>query len=323
MKAACINRYGRTEVLEITDVDIPAPEPNQVLLQVKAASINPRDWLLMRGIYPFKKLAEPFPIVLGSDMSGTVIEIGANVTTLKVGDDVFGMQPIRGKFGAFAEYAVITESALSIKPPGISHAEAAAMPCAGMTSFQTIRDLAKLMPGETILINGASGGVGTYAIQIAKSVGAHVVAVCGPDNQVLCKNLGADETINYKTENFEKQHNKYDVVYDVIGRSSPKKSRQALKRGGRYVSTIPSLGMVWQSGLSKVTALLKLNKQQTAHLTLVKPEGVDLAEMAALCLKGKMKSIIDSRFSLENTVAAFEKSQSWRAKGKIVIEIAN
>jgi len=321
MKAVYIQKYGRSDVMETGDVAVPSLQPDQVLIKVKAVSLNPRDWLLMRGIYPFKKLAEPFPIILGSDMSGTVVTTGAEATKYKVGDDVFGMQPIKGKFGALAEYAAIKESAVALKPAALSHAVAAAMPCAGMTSFQTIRDLAKLKTGETILINGASGGVGTYAIQMAKAAGAHVIAVCGPTNQKLCTSLGADETIDYKSENFEHRSDSYDVVYDVIGRSSPAKCQKSLKKNGRYISTIPSPAMFLKAKLSQMTRLFGLNKSQTSHLILVKPDGHDLAAMALLIENGKMKSVIDSTYPLADVKAAFDKIQSWRAKGKVIVEI--
>lgn len=322
MQAAFIERYGRTDVLQVGERPKPTPAPDQVLVKVKAASINPRDWLLMRGIYPFKKLAEPFPIVLGSDMAGTIVALGDQVTSYAVGDDVFGMQPARDKFGAFAEYVAIKASAVALKPADISHADAAAMPCAGLTSFQTVRDLAKLQPGEHILINGASGGVGSYAVQMAKAAGAHVTAVAGPDNQGLCKQLGADETLDYKQENFENHQDRYNVVYDVIGRSSPKKCRKCLKKGGRYISTIPSPSLFLQAKLSKFTAALGMNKRQTTDLILVAPKGEDLSEMATMMLDSTLKSLIDSTFPLSEAPAAFEKSQSWRAKGKIIITMA-
>ncbi len=323
MKAAYITRYGRTEVLNVGKQPVPAPKEDQVLIKVKAASINPRDWLLMRGIYPFKKLAEPFPIILGSDMSGTIISVGKNVTELMVGDDVFGMQPIKGKFGAFAEFAAIQSSAVALKPKEIDHSSAAAMPCAGMTSLQTLRDLVSLKKGETILINGASGGVGSYAVQIARAYGAYVVAVCSAENANLCRSLGADKTIDYRSENFEQHQNQYDVVYDVIGRSSPAKARCALKKGGRYVSTVPSPMIMIQSIFSKITSKFGLFKGQTAHLILVKPKGADLAVMASMMQAGSLQSIIDSTFALEDAPQAFEKSQSWRSKGKIILKISD
>ena len=323
MKAAYINSYGRSGVLETGELAVPTPGPEHLLIKVEAASLNPRDWLLIRGIYPFKKLAEPFPITLGSDMSGTVVAIGEKVRRFKVGDDVFGMQPIKGKFGALAEFAVIKESAVAPKPASLSHADAAAMPCAGMTSFQTIRDLAELKKNETILINGASGGVGSYAIQMAKAIGAYVVAVCGPHNQKLCIDLGADETINYKSENFEHHENRYDVVYDAIGRSNPKKCRKCLRKNGRYITTIPSLRMYLTAMLSKALSFVGLNKNQTSHLILVKPSAKDLAEMAQLITSGKMRSLIDSAYSFAEVHAAFDKIQTWRAKGKVIVELAD
>lgn len=319
MKAAIITEYGRTDVLHVADIEMPTLADDQILVQVKAASINPRDWLLMRGLYPFRSLAKPFPITLGSDMSGTIVKVGTSVTGFKQGDDVFGMQPIGGKFGAFAEYISIKATAVALKPAEISHRQAAAMPCAGMTSFQAIRDLAKLKPEQTILINGASGGVGSYAIQFAKAVKAKVVAVCGPTNASLCLDLGADETINYKEENFENRQDAFDVVYDVIGRSSLSKSSAALKKDGCYISTIPAPKVAASVALSKLTVLNPLGKRLKGHMILVKPDGRDLATMANMMKNGTVRSLIDSDYALENISEAFEKSQSWRTRGKLLI----
>lgn len=323
MNAAYIEGYGKNRKLTFGKLPVPVPKSGQVLVKVEAMSLNPRDWLLMRGIYPFKKLAEPFPIVPGSDISGTIMACGDNTSELNVGDDVFGMQPIKGKFGALAEYVAIDARAVAKKPVGVSHNEAAAMPCAGMTSFQTLRDLAKLKKGENILINGASGGVGSYAVQMAAITGARVTAVCGPTNQTLCRELGAADTINYKTENFEDHEDKYDVVYDVIGRSSLKTCKKCLRKNGRYISTIPSAGMFIQAILSKAFAVLGFRKGQTAHLILVKPEGKDLKAMADLVLEGRMKSLIDSTYPFEKAEDALDRIRTWRAKGKVIIEISH
>ncbi|MEX0299371.1 MAG: NAD(P)-dependent alcohol dehydrogenase [Kordiimonas sp.] len=320
IRAITIARYGRNTKPELTEKTVPSPKGKQLLIKVHAASINPRDWLLMRGIYPFKKLAEPFPITLGSDMSGTVTEVGSQVSSFKVGDQVFGMQPIRGKFGAFADYALIEENAVALKPDGIGHTDAAAIPCAGLTAFQAIHSIAKLCKAETILINGASGGVGSYAIQIAKAVGANVVAVCGPDNIELCKELGADTVINYKDQKFENSKNEYDVIFDVIGRSSFKKCKTTLKKGGRYITTIPAPNTVLTAFLSKLLYLNPFGKRQTAHLVLVKPRAEDLACMASMMKSGKLRSLIDTIYSLDEAQTAFDKSQSWRTKGKLIFK---
>lgn len=322
MKAAIIDQYGRTGVLHVIDADRPTPGPNDVIVKVAVASLNPRDWLTMRGLYQARKSLEPFPITLGSDFSGEIVQLGALVSQFEIGDQVFGMQPLRGKFGAFAEYVKIDSSAIAVKPQGISHEDAAAMPCAGMTSYQTLHRIAHVQPGETVLVNGASGGVGVYAVQIAKAMGAHVVAVCGPDNAALCKELGADDVVNYKVENFEDRSASYDVVYDVIGRSSPKKTAASLKPGGRYITTIPSAKTAAAAARSWLTSKILPGKRKTSHLILVKPEPSDLTAMANMIMASTLRSVIDSRYSLANIEQAFERSQTWRARGKIIINIS-
>ncbi len=321
MKAAIINQYGRSGVLQVTDIDRPLAGPNDVLVKVVAASLNPRDWLTMRGLYQARKSLEPFPITLGSDFSGEIVQLGALVSSFAIGDQVFGMQPLRGKFGAFAEYVKINAAAIAAKPKGIDHECAAAMPCAGMTSYQTLHKIARVQPGETILVNGASGGVGVYAVQIAKAMGANVVAVCGPDNADLCRDLGANEVINYRAENFEDRTAAYDVVYDVIGRSSPKKSSKSLKPGGRYITTIPSVKTAMTAASSWLASKILPGKRKTSHLVLVKPEPADLSAMASMMLAGTLRSVIDSRHNLDNIEQAVERSQTWRARGKIIINI--
>lgn len=321
MKAAIINEYGRSGVLQVADVDRPSPGPNDVLVKVVAASLNPRDWLTMRGLYQARKSLEPFPITLGSDFSGEIVEMGPAVSGFLVGDQVFGMQPLRGKFGAFAQYVKINATAVAVKPKELNHECAAAMPCAGMTSYQTLNAIACVRPGETVLVNGASGGVGIYALQIAKAMGANIVAVCGPDNADLCRDLGADEVINYRVDNFEGRTAAYDVVYDVIGRSSPKKSHASLKPGGRYITTIPSIGTAMTAGRSWLASKVLPGRRITSHLVLVKPHPADLSAMASMILAGTLRSVIDSRYSLNDIEQAVERSQTWRARGKIIINI--
>jgi len=322
MKAAFIERYGR-DVLQVGEQPTPSPEPDQVLIKVKAASLNPRDWLLMRGIYPFRKWAEPFPIILCSDMSGEIVEVGSEVHGFGVGDNVFGLQPPKDKFGAAAEFVAVKARAVAHKPEAISHREAAAIPCAGLTSYQALRDLAKTKAGDHVLVNGASGGVGSYAVQIAKMMGATVTAVAGPANQDLCKELGADFCIDYRQDNFEHgTPDQYDLVYDVIGRSSPARCRHVLKRGGKYISTIPSPTVAWQVAVSRLLAPLGLLKGQKAYMILVKANTKDLEEMADAIASKKMVSLIDSHFPLDEAAKAFERSQTWRAKGKIILDVS-
>ncbi len=321
MKAAIINQYGRSGVLHIADIDRPTPGPNDVIVKVAAASLNPRDWLTMRGLYQARKSLEPFPITLGSDFSGEIVQLGALVSNFELGNKVFGMQPLRGKFGAFAQYVKIDATAIAAKPDGVNHIDAAAMPCAGMTSFQTLHNIAQVKAGETVLVNGASGGVGVYALQIAKALGARVVAVCGPDNADLCASLGADAVINYRQENFEDHTTAFDVVYDVIGRSGPKRSAGCLKPGGRYITTIPSVKTAAVAARSWLASKILPGKRKTSHLVLVKPQPADLDAMAQMLLFGKLRSVIDSRHDLNDIEQAFERSQTWRARGKIIIDI--
>ncbi len=322
MKAAVIHSYGRHGVLHVEDIPVPSIGHNEVLVKVEAASVNPRDWLLMRGVYQGKRFVEPLPATLGSDFSGTITACGANVKHFKVGDTVFGMQPLKGQFGAFAEYIKIRANAIALKPETISHADAAAIPCAGMTSYQTIHRLAQLKPSETILINGASGGVGTYGVQIAKAHGAKVVAVCSGKNIKMCKQLDADEVLDYAENNFEEYEATFDVVYDVIGRSSPRRATKCLKAGGRYVTTIPNAKTVFEATKSWVASLIMPGKHKRTQLIVVKPVPEDLTAIADLIGCGKITSVIDSIYTLDDIQSAFDHSQSWRAKGKIVIDVS-
>lgn len=322
MKAARIHKYGKSGVLEVENCERPEPGPDEILVKVHTASLNPRDWLTMRGIYQMRRVVEPFPITLGSDFAGEVAEMGSDVTGFAVGDLVCAMQPLRGKFGAFAEYVKIKASVAAKLLDGISTADAAAMPCAGMTSYQTLHDVANVQPGEVVLVNGASGGVGVYAVQIAKAMGAKVVAVCGPNNMDFCLELGADEVINYREDNFATRENAYDVVYDVIGRSSPKAVKKALKTGGRYITTIPGPGTAFAALTSYLLGFIWPFKRKSTHLILVKPYPHNLQAIMQLILDGKMKTIVDGHYALDDIEQAVARSQTWRARGKIMIDIS-
>lgn len=322
MKAARIHEYGKSGVVVVEDTDMLTAGPNDLIVKVKTASLNPRDWLTMRGIYQARKTIEPLPVTLGSDFAGKVVDVGSAVDGFAVGDMVCAMQPLKGKFGAFAEYVKVDASAAAKLLDGISTVDAAAMPCAGMTSYQTLHDIAKVQAGEIVLVNGASGGVGVYAVQIAKAMGAKVIAVCGPDNMDFCRELGADEVINYREDNFELRENAYDVVYDVIGRSSPKAVKKALKAGGRYITTIPGLGTAFAALRSYLSGLIWPFKKKSTHLILVKPTPDDLTAMMQLIRDEKMKTVVDGHYALADIEQAFARSQTWRARGKIIIDVA-
>lgn len=322
MKAARIHEYGKSGVLQVETCERPTLGPDELLIKVKTASLNPRDWLTMRGIYQMRRVVEPFPITLGSDFAGEVAEVGSSVTGFKVGELVCAMQPLRGKFGAFAEYVKVKASVAAKLLEGTSTVDAAAMPCAGMTSYQTLHDIANVQPGEVVLVNGASGGVGVYAVQIAKAMGAKVMAVCGPNNMEFCTELGADEVINYREEDFAARENAYDVVYDVIGRSSPKAVKAALKPGGRYITTIPGPGTAMAALGSYLLGFIWPFNRKSTHLVLVKPYPHNLQAMMQLILDGKMKTIVDGHYMLDDIEQAVARSQTWRSRGKIIIDIS-
>ena len=322
MKAVRIHEYGRSGVLKVDTIKRPTPGENEVLVKVHKASLNPRDWLTMRGLYQARRTLEPLPVTLGSDFAGEVAAVGSSVNGFTVGDRVCGMQPLKGKFGAFADYVKINADAIAKIPEGVSDIDASAMPCAGLTSYQTLHDIAKIQADETVLINGASGGVGVYAIQIAKAMGAHVIAVCGPDNLDLCRELGADEAINYREDDFTKRKDVYDVVYDVIGRSNPKKASASMRQGGRYITTIPGFNTLFAAAQSKLASTLLPGRRKSTHLVIVKPVPEGLTAMMQLILDDRMKTVVDSCYGFDTIDDAFARSQTWRTRGKIIIDIA-
>lgn len=319
--AVRVHQYGTSEDLKLETVAMPTPGNGQVIVKVAAASLNPRDWLLLRGLYPFKRLAGPFPRHLGSDFSGTVVKTGLGSSRFHVGDQVFGLQPARGLFGAFAEYFLVSEKALAVRPHSLTHSDVAGLPIAALTSLQAFRDQAKLKLGQHVLVNGASGGVGTYAIQLAKHMGATVTAVCGPSNGDLCRSLGADHVINYREDNFEDQIDSYDVVYDVIGRSSPAAAKRCMTKYGVYISTIPRPAVVAGILKSSIKNMFMLGRAQNAYIIVVRPDADDLAILAQMMVDGTLKTVVDSRYALKDIKDAFDRSQSWRARGKIIIDM--
>src|SRR5262245_3184628 len=241
MRAVFISQYGGNEVLRYDELPRPVAKRGQVLVRVRAASVNPRDWIIREGRYVFKFALPAFPIILGSDISGEVVACGPSASRFRPGDAVFGMQPMRGGMGAYAEYVAIDEAALAAKPEAVSHAEAAAVPCAGLTAWQAVAYIGRVGPGAKVTICGASGGVGSYAVQFAKALGAHVTAVTSGANADLALSLGADAVVDYKSEDFTRMVNRQNLVFDAVGRYGFARCVQVLAPGGRYVSTIPAL----------------------------------------------------------------------------------
>ena len=310
MKAIVRRRYGSPDVLELAELEKPSPSADEVLIRVRAASVNPFDRYLMRGQPYFVRamtgLRRPKEIRLGVDVAGEVEAVGSNVRDLEPGDAVFGS----GR-GAFAEY--VCTSRVIRMPPGIRFEEAAAVPVAGFTALQALRDKARVRTGERVLIHGAGGGVGTFAVQIAKSFGAEVIAVSRTDNLDLLRSIGADHVIDYMREDFTKS-GRYDVIIDCHATRPLAACRRALAPAGRYV-------MVGSSSLLGALAGLLAAKllNRRAGIVSAKNNLEDLATLAELMEAGKVRPVIDRRYTLDEVPQAIRHLEEGRARGKIVI----
>ncbi len=317
MLAAFIDTHGPIEaVVRAGERPTPVPRDDQVLIEVHAASVNPRDWLLVEDRYVFAVLAGRLPVVLGSDVAGRVIGLGPRASGFAPGDPVLAMQTLRGRFGGFAEQVAISGKSVAQKPVGLSFEHAAGIGVAGLTALQALRDDAKLQPGEHALIIGASGGVGHFAVQLARWMGARVTGVCSGANLELAVRLGCEQVIDYTQQDFRDTVRDVDVVFDTIGRERLGSVRRCLRRGGRYVSTVPNarntLDQLRTLGPSRVRS----------RTVLCSPRSRDLRQLAELAGSGEIEVLIDSVHDLEHTAAALLRSRTKRARGKIVITTA-
>lgn len=314
MKATIIRQYGSAEVLQYEDVEKPQIKPDQLLVKIYASSVNAIDWKIRRGM--MKVLTgSKFPKILGFDLAGEVVEIGSNVTRFQVGDAVYGSASFPG--GGYAEYAAVPENLVALKPTNLSYEEAATVPLVAMTALQALRNQGNIQPGQAVLINGASGGVGIFAVQIAKALGAEVTGVCSTRNVELVKSLGADRVIDYKQQDFTQDTAKYDIIFDAVGKRSLSATKQVLKPNGIYVTTLPSPQVLLQAAL---TAFLP---GQKAKLVFEKANAEDLNYLKELIEAGKIRTIIDRTYPLQELAAAHAYSESERAVGKIAIAIAS
>jgi NADPH:quinone reductase-like Zn-dependent oxidoreductase len=261
-----------------------------------------------------------FPVILGGDVAGVVEEVGPSVAGFRVGDPVFALlMPKPHGSGGYAEFAVATESAVAAKPDSLSFEEAAAIPIAGLTALQALRDLGRLSAGQSVLINGASGGVGSFGVQIARAMGASVTAVCGPSNVDFVRGLGADRVIDYSREDFTRRPESYDVVFDAVAKSSFGACARILGPSGVYITTLPSPGVLFWN---VVRPLARLVGQRTrAHFIMVKASGADLAYLGRLADERKLKPVIDRMFPLEQAKEAHDVAETERTRGKIVLRV--
>ncbi|BAZ51981.1 alcohol dehydrogenase zinc-binding domain-containing protein [Nostoc sp. NIES-4103] len=314
MKAVVIRRYGPAEVLQYEEVEQPKIKPDQLLVKIHASSVNPIDWKTRKGMLGLLT-GYQFPKILGFDVAGEVVEVGSGVTRFKVGDAVYGSTTFSG--GAYAEFAAIPENLLAFKPNNLSYQEAATIPLAALTALQALRDLGNIQPGQAVLINGASGGVGIFAVQIAKAIGAEVTGVSSTKNLDLVKSLGADRVIDYKQQDFTKDTAQYDIIFDAVGLRSLLDTKKVLKPNGIYITTLPSPQVVVESVL---TAFLP---GQKAKFVFEKPNSQDLNHLKDLIEAGKIRTIIDRTYPLQELAAAHTYSETARAAGKIAIAIAS
>ncbi|WP_242268009.1 NADP-dependent oxidoreductase [Bacillus cereus group sp. BfR-BA-01352] len=331
MKAMIIDKYGK---VPMRMAEVPTPEINEyeVLAEIYAASINPIDFKIRDGKVKML-LKYEMPLILGNDFSGVITKVGSKVTRFKVGDEIYA-RPRKNKIGTFAEYIAIHEDDIALKPKNLSFEEAASIPLVGLTSYQALHDIMQLQKGQKILIHAGSGGVGTFAIQLAKIMGATITTTASEAGANLVKSLGADEIINYKTEKFEDILKDYDAVFDTIGGTTLEKSFNIIKSGGNIVSVsgMPNarFGKEFGSGFfktllfslasKKLTALEKKHNARYSFL-FMKPSGDQLRTIANYIEAGKIKPIIDRVFSFEDAQKAMEYSEAGRAKGKIIVKI--
>jgi NADPH:quinone reductase-like Zn-dependent oxidoreductase len=324
MQAIVYHRYGSPDVLELQEIPKPTPTEGQVLIRVHAASVNPYDWHFLRGTPSFIRLfiglRRPKSPRLGADVAGVVEAVGSKVESLKLGDAVFGTAK-----GSFAEYACAPASQLAVKPQEISFQIAACLPIAGITALQALRDKGKVQAGQAVLINGAAGGVGTFAVQIAKSLGARVTGVCSTRNVEMLRSVGADEVIDYTREDFARSTQHYDLLFDLVGNRSladclcvvqPHGTYIACGGGGPDRSTTDLLAGMLQNAVRS-----RLVGQKMPGL-LAKVNREDLAILADLVKRGTVIPIVERTYSLRETAEAVRHVESGHVRGKVVIAVA-
>lgn len=318
MKAIVYTKYGSPDVLELKEIEKPTPKTNEVLVKVHAASANPADWHLLRG-EPFlarfaNGLLKPKNTRLGADVAGQVEAVGSNVTQLQVGDLVFGELPLNA-LGSFAEYVTAPEALLALKPDQLTCAQAAAAPLAAFTALQGLRDKGQLRPGKTVLINGASGGVGTFAVQIAKALGAaEVTGVCSTRNVELVRSIGADHVIDYTQTDFTRTGQRYDLIFDAVGNRSVGDLNRALTPNG--ICSVAGF-----TSLTRLFQVMALGGKKVGLMETAKVNQKDLRVIKELLETGQVVPVIDRHYPLAQTAEAIRYLETGRARGKVIITV--
>ena len=323
MKAIEHARYGSPDVMTYVDTEKPVPDENEILIKVHAASVNPLDWHKLRASPFFVRFSEglrqPNNAALGADVSGQVEATGRNVTAFQVGDTVFGDVTT----GAFAQYVCCKPEVVTLKPDSVHHEDAAAAPVAALTALQGLRDHGDIQAGQHVLINGASGGVGTYAVQLAKHFGATVTAVCSTRNLELVKRLGADNVIDYTQTDFTKTQTQYDLIFDAVGNCSAAAYQRTLKPGGKAVVAGFTTLSTMLTQVMLLGAIITKTSQKSIKPMLANVQQDDLTLIATLLEQNAITSIIDKRYTLADTANAIRYLETGRARGKVIIQVTN
>jgi len=326
MKAIVYTQYGSPDVLQFKEVAQPTPRDNEVLVSIHAAAANPADWHLLRGS-PFlvrleAGLRQPKNPILGLDIAGQVVAVGRNVSQFQPGDAVFGDTSASGWGGGFAEYVSVAEDALALKLANISFAAAAAVPVAAITALQGLRDKGGIQPGQQVLINGASGGVGTFAVQLAKFFGTEVTGVCSTRNLEMVRSIGADHVIDYTQADFTRSGRQYDLVFDAVGNRSVSDYKRALNSQGRCViagfTTLSHLFQVMLLG----TWVSRTGSRQIGLMGTARPNQKDLLLLKELLEAGNVVSVIDRCYPLRETAEALRYLETGHARGKVIVTVA-
>ena len=322
MKAIVYHEYGSPDVLKCEEVEKPVPKDDEVLIKIRAASVNPLDWRLMKGkpaiLRMFFGLRKPRLGRPGIDVAGVVEAVGSNVTQFKPGDEVFGACR-----GTFAEYGCTAASKLVLKPGNVTFEQAASANVAGLTALQGLRDKGKIQPGSKVLINGAAGGVGTFAVQIAKSFGADVTGVCSTRNLEMVRSIGADEVIDYTQNDFTTSDQRYDLILDCVGNHSFSACRRVLNPDGRFIGIgAPHDVSVLELLVPMIKdLLLSVFNRQKAVMFIAKSSQDDLTLLGELIATGKLTPVIDSRYSLGDAADALRHSEDGHARGKVIVTL--
>jgi NADPH:quinone reductase-like Zn-dependent oxidoreductase len=323
MKAIVYTHYGPPDVLELQEVAKPVPRDDEVLIKVYAAATNAADWHLLRGKpFPVRlvvgRLLKPKHHILGADVAGRVEAVGKGVTQFQPGDEVFGNLSESG-WGGFAEYVCAREDALVLKPANVTFEEVAAVPTAALTALQALRDKGQIQPGQKVLIYGASGGVGMFAVQLAKAFGAEVTAVCSTRSADLVRSLGADHVIDYTHEDFTKNGQRYDLILAANGYQPIWAYQRALRPAGRYVMSGGAMAQMYQAML--LGPVMSMTGGKRMGNMLMKLNTKDLVCMKELLEGGKVVSVIDRRYPLDETAKAIRYVEEGHARGKVVITV--